>query len=79
MQDLQKIGKELARRGKTADIRALAQSADGQKLGALVDPGAVESAAKSGDSEALRRILSDVLSTEEGRRLTEKVQKLMQE
>ena len=34
MQNFEQLGRELERRGKTDDIRALAQSPDGQKLDA---------------------------------------------
>ena len=78
MQNLENIGRELQRRGKTEDLRKLAESADGQKLSRMLDGKAVEQAARSGDSEALRSMLSNVLSTQEGKRLAESIQKLMQ-
>ena len=79
MQNFEKIGRELEKRGKTQDIKALAESADGQKLSRMIDPQAVEKAAKSGDAEALRSLLGSVLSTAEGQRLAESVRKLMQD
>ena len=79
MQNFESIGKELERRGKTDGIKKIAESADGQKISRMIDPKAVESAAKSGDSEALRSILSSVLSTAEGQRLAESVKQLMRE
>ncbi|MBQ8216737.1 MAG: hypothetical protein IJZ91_02130 [Oscillospiraceae bacterium] len=78
MQNFEKLGQELERMGKTEEIKRLAQSEDMQKIGRMVDAKAVESAAKSGDSEALRRMLSQVLSTDEGKKLAESVTKLMQ-
>ena len=39
---------------------------------------AVEQAAKSGDGEALKRMLGQVLSTREGQRLAGRIQELMQ-
>ena len=78
MQDWEKITQELRRKGKTEDIRALADSADGQKLGKMIDGAAVESAVKSGDSAALQQILRGVLSTAEGQRLAENLRKMMQ-
>jgi Zn-dependent M16 (insulinase) family peptidase len=60
------------------DIRALADSADGRKLGQMIDGAAVESAVKSGDSAALQQILRGVLSTAEGQRLAENLRKMMQ-
>ena len=77
MQDLESIGRELQRRGKTEDIRKLAESEDGQKLGRMLDGEALAQAARGGDSEQLRRMLSQVLSTREGQRLADRIQKLM--
>ena len=79
MQNFEQLGRELERRGKTDDLRALAQSPDGQKLGRRIDPDAIERAAKSGDGAALQSILKDVLGTDEGRRLAESVRKMMEE
>ena len=59
-------------------LKAAAQSAAGQKLMQRVDSAAVERAAKSGDTEALKNILSQVLSSPEGRALAEQVQKAME-
>ena len=77
MQNFEQIGRELQRRGKTEQIRQLAESEDGAKLARLVDANAVEQAARSGDGEALKAILSSVLNTREGRRLAEDVRKMM--
>ena len=45
----------------------------------MIDPDAIERAAKSGDGAALQSILKDVLGTAEGRRLAESVRKMMEE
>lgn len=79
MQNFEQIGRELERRGKTEAIKKLAESGDGQKLSRMIDQQAIERAAKSGDSAALHNILSQVLGTEEGRRLAENVRKMMQD
>lgn len=79
MQNFEQIGRELERRGKTEDIKRLAESSDGQKLSRMIDPQAIETAAKNGDGAALHSILSQVLGTEEGRRLAENVRKMMQD
>ena len=78
MQNLETIGRELQRSGKAEDIRKLAASEDGQKLSRMLDGKAVEQAARSGDNEALRSLLGQVLRTREGQRLAENIQKLMQ-
>ena len=79
MQNFEQIGRELQRRGKTEQIRQLAESEDGAKLARLVDANAVEQAARSGGGEALKAILSSVLNTREGRRLAEDVRKMMED
>ena len=79
MQNLENISRELQRSGKAQDLRTLAESEDGQKLSRMLDGKTVEQAAKSGDQAALRSMLSQVLSTQEGRRLAERIQKLMQD
>lgn len=79
MQDLEKIGQELEKRGMGDKIKKLAQSREGQQLSRMVDAAAVESAARSGDTDALKRMLSQVLSTDEGKKLAESVRMLMQD
>ncbi len=78
MQDLEKLAQELRRRGKSEGVRALAESADGQKLGAMIDGSAAERALRSGDSAALQQIMRGVLGTDEGRRLVAELQRLME-
>ena len=79
MNRFEDVGRELQRRGKTEQIKQLADSADGQKLSRMIDPKAIEAAAKSGDSAALSGILSQVLSTAEGKRLAESLKELMRD
>lgn len=78
MQDLEALGRELQRRGKTGALKQLADSADGQRLGQMLDGEAVRRAAQSGDSEAMRKLLGGVLATEEGRRLAQQLRSLME-
>ena len=79
MQNFEDLGRELSRRGKTKQLKALAETDDVQRLSKMVDGAAVEKAAKSGDSDALKAILSQVLSTAEGQRLAKSVQQMMQD
>ena len=79
MQNFEEIGRELERQGKTDKIKKLAESDDGLRLSHMVDTQAIEKAAKTGDGDAIRNMLSQVLGTEEGRRLAENVRKLMEE
>lgn len=79
MKNFEDVGRELERRGKTAEIRRLAESDSAQRLGRVVDGAAIEKAAKSGDSAALSELLRRVLNTAEGRQLAEDVQKIMKD
>ena len=78
MQDLEALGRELQRRGKTGELKKLAESADGQRLGRMLDADRVREAARSGDGEALRKLLVGVLATDEGRRLAKQLRELME-
>ena len=59
----------------SASMQAISESAEAKKLLQRVDASAVERAVKRGDTEALKGVLAQVLSTPEGRALAEKVQK----
>ncbi len=78
MQDLEKLARELQRGGQGQELRQLAASADGQKLGGMVDRAALAEALKTGDAAALKSIMAGLLSTAEGRRMSAEVQKLLQ-
>ena len=77
MQDLEKLKEELQRRGQAERLKTLADSADGQKLGRMVDREALQEAMRKGDAEALRGILGRLLATDEGRRLNAQVQSML--
>lgn len=78
LKDLNKLSSELnsGRRGES--LRRLADSDDGRALSRMVDAAAVERAAKNGDTDALRDILAQVLSTDEGKRLAQQLKKAME-
>ena len=78
MQSFEDIKRELSKTGKGAELNALAQSADGAKLSAMLDGEKLQKATQTGDGEALRAMLGTVLSTEEGRRLAANIKKLME-
>ena len=78
MQSFEDVQRELARSGKSAELNALAQSADGAKLSAMLDGEKLQKAAQSGDAASLRAMLGTVLGTEEGRRLAANIKKLME-
>ena len=77
MLNFEQLGRELERRGKTTELRALAESEDGARLAAMLDADSLARAAKSGDRAALRGALGTVLSTEEGKRLAERIRRMM--
>ena len=78
MLDLERVNAEIEKSGKKDRLKSLAGSAEGRAVSRMLDPAAVEKAAKSGDTAALQSILSDVLSTDEGKRLAERLKKAMQ-
>lgn len=78
MQNFSDVSRELEKRGKISEVKRLAESAEGQKISGMIDQKRLEKAAVSGDGEALKNILSSVLSTEEGRKLAENVRKMME-
>lgn len=78
MQNFEQLGRELEKRGKTEDIKRIAGSPEGQRISRMVDSSAIEQAARSGDSAALKNILGSVLATEDGKRLAESIRKMME-
>lgn len=69
---------ELERELKTKkELQTAIGSEEGRKLMEKLDGDALRKAAKSGDADALKAILSQVLSSPEGRALAENVQKAM--
>lgn len=78
MPEFDELRKELEKSGKSDGLMRLAQSEDGQKLGKMLDVEAIRRAAGRNDSETLKRLLSGVLSTDEGKRLAENVRKMME-
>ncbi len=78
MKDLERLGEELSRSGKGERLKSLADTAEGKAVSRMVAQEKLERAAKSGDTAALKDILSQVLSTDEGKRLAEKLKKAME-
>lgn len=75
--DFEKIARELQKSGKAEKLRSVADSPECRRLGALLDEKSVENAARSGNQEALKGILMQVLGTEEGRALAQQVRDAM--
>ena len=78
MQTFDGLAADLLRGGRGGQLRALAASRDGEKLAGMVDASAIERAAASGDSAALRSLLARVLSTDEGR-LAGEIRRVMED
>lgn len=76
MQSFDELALKLEREGRGADLKAIAESADGQRIESLLDKTALENAARTGDAAALGAMLKKVLSTDEGKRLAASVQGL---
>ena len=76
--DLDRLGEELSKGEKGSRLRSIADSDDGKAISRMVDAGEIERAAKSGDTDALKGILSQVLNTDEGRRLAQALKKAME-
>ena len=79
MNGFEEMEKKLEKTGKMNRLKAIAESNDGKALADALDAKKVEQAARSGDTAALKAILSQVLSTYEGKRLAEKVKDAMQD
>ena len=77
MKNFEDMERKLAQSGKTDAVRAIAESKDGQQLMKKLDTNRVERAMQSGDGEALRSILMDVLKTSEGRRIAKQLSDTM--
>lgn len=79
MKDLDALKQELARDGRLKRLQAIADSTDGQRFADALDAQKIEQAARTGDTELLRQILTQVLSTDAGQRLSGKVKDAMQD
>ena len=79
MKDLDALKNQLARDGRLQRLQEIADSTDGQTLAGALDAQKIEQAARAGDTETLRQILTQVLSTDTGQRLAGKVKDAMQD
>lgn len=79
MKDLDALKQELARDGRLQRLQVIADSTDGQRFADALDAQKIEQAARTGDTELLRQILTQVLSTDAGQRLAGKVKDAMQD
>ena len=79
MKDLDALKNQLARDGRLQRLQEIADSPDEQQLAGALDAQKIEQAARAGDTETLRQILTQVLSTDTGQRLAGKVKDAMQD
>lgn len=75
MADLESLEREIKSSPAAETLKAAAASPEGQRVLKNLDTAAVEKAAKTGDMQALKDILSGVLSTPEGQALAGKIRK----
>ena len=62
---------------KKDELEKLANSAEGQKVKAMMDPdGSIQAAYEKGDMESVRRAVTGILKTEEGARLAKQLSDL---
>ena len=61
MKDLDALKQELARDGRLQRLQAIADSTDGQRFADALDAQKIEQAARTGDTELLRQILTHEL------------------
>lgn len=75
MADLEALQREIKSSPAGEKLREAAASPEGQRLLRNLDTEAVEKAARDGDVDKLKNILSGVLATPEGQALARKIRK----
>lgn len=73
MSDFTKMSKELLKGGKAGEINKVVNSPEGKKIGSMVDGNALKKAVAEGDKDTMNRILSQILSTDEGKALAKRI------
>lgn len=77
MKNFEEYEKQLKNSPHGGKIMELAKSEEGQSISKMLDGEQVEKAARSGDTAALKNILTQVLSTPEGKAFAKKLQDSM--
>lgn len=77
MMEQKDLERKLKSSGAPDSIRDLADSKDAAALAALVDRDQLKTAAEKQDPAVIRAVLQQVLSTDEGKRLAQKVKAAM--
>ncbi|MGI5984369.1 MAG: hypothetical protein GXY01_06730 [Clostridiales bacterium] len=73
MNEFEKISKELLKGGKANDVKNVVNSAEGKKIGKMVDGNALKKAVAEGDNDTVNKIVNQFLSTNEGKALAKKI------
>ncbi len=69
MGDFEKLSKEFMKSGKANSLGDLVGSAEGKKIGKMIDGEKLKKAAMSGDNATVSDIVGKVMATEEGQKL----------
>ncbi len=77
MIDPNTLSKEMKNKKTMQTVKRLAESEDVAALAKTIDQNALRSAAEEQNPEVMRAVLQQLLSTEEGRRLAQKVKAAM--
>lgn len=77
MENLEAIGRALLGNIGAEKMNQVMGSQEAQAAARIVDPEAVEKAAKSGDMATLKKMLTQIMSTDEGKRLAAMLSKNM--
>jgi len=73
MKNIEEMKRELMSSGKASELKKFAGSPEAARLSQSVDKEALKKAAASGDSEALGKMLTQILSTPDGQALAKRV------
>lgn len=77
MSNFSELEKQFRGNPNAERLMKAADCAEGRRITQSLDQAAIEKAAKSGDTAALQSILTQVLSTPDGRALAQKLQQAM--
>lgn len=71
--DFEKLGRDIMSGGKAGVVKDALGSEEGRRIGKTVDGEALKRALLTGDKETVSKILGQVLATEDGKALAERV------
>lgn len=78
MKDFDKIQHDFMKSGKAKQFDSIVNSPEGKRLGKTIDGNALKKAASEGDSQTMNKILSQVLSTEDGKKFVQNISKKLE-